>query len=174
MVMQTELDLNGNSIRGTLNYSSNNIVMLKKIDMNNKKIINVAFGTNDNDVVNRKQLEDNLKFFVHGGLNKGENKFLLNGFTDIIIPHRNIINIFFVYKTYNSSNNAQNLPRIGVKIEAGNTLNLRTSSEGVNQHISVNQTMTQDILSVELTSGPIDEYRLSRDRILILIELSFH
>ena len=174
MVMQTELDLNGNSIRGTLNSSSNNIVMLKKIDMNNQKIINVAFGTNDNDVVNRKQLEDNLKFFVHGGLNIGENKFLLNGFTDIIIPHRNIINIFFVYKTYNSSNNAQNLPRIGVKIEAGNTLNLRTSSEGVNQHISVNQTMTQDILSVELTSGPIDRYRLSHDRILMLIELSFH
>ena len=55
MVMQTELDLNGNSIRGTLNSSSNNIVMLKKIDMNNKKIINVAFGTDDNDVVNRKQ-----------------------------------------------------------------------------------------------------------------------
>ena len=78
MVMQTELDLNGNSIRGTLNSSSNNIKMLKKIDMNNQKIINVAFGTNDNDVVNRKQLEDNLKFFVHGGLNIGENKFLLN------------------------------------------------------------------------------------------------
>ena len=72
------------------------------------------------------------------------------------MPHRNIKNIFFVYKTYNSSNNTRNLPRIGVKIEAGNTLNLRTSSEGVNQHISVNQTMTQDILSVELTSGPID------------------
>ena len=173
MVMQTELDLNGNSIRGTLNFSSNNIVMLKKINMNNQKIINVAFGTDDNDAVNRKQLEDNLKFFVHGGLNIGENKFLLNGFTDIIIPHRNIINIFFVYKTYNSSNNAQNLPRIGVKIKAGNTLFLRTSSEGVNQHISVNQTMTQDILSVELTSGPISQNRLSRDRILMLIELSF-
>ena len=173
MVMQTELDLNGNSIRGTLNSSSNNIVMLKKIDMNNQKIINVAFGIDDNDAVNRKQLEDNLKFFVYGGLNIGENKFLLNGFTDIIMPHRNIINIFFVYKTYNSSNNAQNLPRIGVKIKAGNTLNLRTLSEGVNQHISVNQTMTQDILSVELNSGPISQNRLSRDRILMLIELSF-
>ena len=174
MVMQTELDLNGNSIRGTLNSSSNNIVMLKKIDMNNQKIINVAFGTNGNDAVNRKQLEDNLKFFVYGGLNIGENKFLLNGFTDIIMPHRNIKNIFFVYKTYNSSSNTRNLPRIGVKIEAGNTLNLRTSDEGVNQHISVNQTMTQDILSVELTSGPIDRYRLSHDRILMLIELAYH
>ena len=64
MVMQTELDLNGHSIRGTLNYSSNNIVMLKKIDMNNQKIINVAFGTDNNDAVNKKQMENNLKYYV--------------------------------------------------------------------------------------------------------------
>ena len=105
MVMQTELDLNGYPIRGTLNYSSNNIVMLKKIDMNNQKIINVAFGTDDNDVVNKKQMENNLKYYVHGEINIGENKFLLNGFNEIIMPYRNITNIFFVYKTYNSSSN---------------------------------------------------------------------
>ena len=35
--------------------------------------------------------------------------------------------------------------------------------------------MTQSVLSVELTSGPITgQNRLSRDRILMLIELSFH
>ena len=129
MVMQTELDLNGNSIRGTLNYSSNNIVMLKKIDMNNQKIINVAFGTDDNDAVNKKQMENNLKYMVHGEINIGQNIFLLNGFSDIIMPYRNITSIFFVYKTYNSSNSLQNLPRIGIKIEAGNSLNLRTSSD---------------------------------------------
>ena len=72
MVMQTELDLNGHSIRGTLNYSSNNIVMLKKIDMNNQKIINVAFGTDNNDAVNKKQMENNLKYYVHGEINIGE------------------------------------------------------------------------------------------------------
>ena len=91
------------------------------------------------------------------------------------MPYRNITNIFFVYKTYNSSSNLQNLPRIGIKIEAGNTLNLRTSSEGVSQQIIINQTMTQSILSVELTSGPITgQNGISRDRILMLIELSFH
>ena len=90
------------------------------------------------------------------------------------MPYRKITSIFFVYKTYNSSSNLQNLPRIGIKIEAGNTLNLRTSSEGVSQQIIVNQTMTQSILSVELTSGPISQNGLSRDKILMLIELSFH
>ena len=175
MVMQTELDLNMYPIRGTLNFSSNNIVMLKKIDMNNQKIINVALGTDDNDAVNKKQMENNLKYMVHGEIKRGDFKFLLNGFNDIIMPYRNITNIFFVYKTYNSSSNLQNLPRIGIKIEAGNTLNLRTSSEGVSQEIIINQTMTQSVLSVELTSGPITGRNgISRDRILMLIELSFH
>ena len=173
MVMQTELDLNGYSIRGTLNYSSNNIVMLKKIDMNNQKIINVAFGTDDNDVVNKKQMENNLKYYVHGEINIGQNTFLLNGFNEIIMPYRNITSIFFVYKTYNSSSNLQNLPRIGIKIVAGNTLNLITSSTGVSQQIIINQTITQSILSVELTR-PINQNGLSRDRILMLVELSFH
>ena len=90
------------------------------------------------------------------------------------MPYRNITSIFFVYKTYNSSNSLQNLPRIGIKIEAGNTLNLRTSSNGVSQQIIINQTMTQSLLSIELTSGPIGSNRLSRDRILMLIELAFH
>ena len=173
MVMQTELDLNGYPIRGTLNYSSNNIVMLKKIDMNNQKIINVALGTDDNDVVNKKQMENNLKYYVHGEINIGQNTFLLNGFNAIIMPYRYITSIFFVYKTYNSSNSLQNLPRIGIKIEAGNSLNLITSSTGISQQIIINQTMTQSILSVELTRGPIQN-GLSRDKILMLIELSFH
>ena len=177
MVMQTELDLNGYSIRGTLNYSSNNIVMLKKIDMNNQKIINVALGTDDNDVVNKKQMENNLKYYVHGEINIGQNRFLLNGFNKIIMPYRNITSIFFVYLTYNSNNNIQNLPRIGIRIrQTGlhNDLNLRTSSEGINQQIIVNQQMAQSVLSVELSSGPISNNRLSRDRIIMLIELAFH
>ena len=176
MVMQTELDLNGNSIRGTLNSSSNNIEMLKKIDMNNQKIINVAFGTDDNDVVNKKQMENNLKYYVHGEINIGQNIFLLNGFSEIIMPYRNITSIFFVYKTHNASSNVQNLPRIGITItQPGlhHTHNLRTSSEGVNQKIIVNQQITQSILSVELTRGPVLN-GLSLDRILMLIELSFH
>ena len=163
MVMQTDLDLNGHSIYGFPNFN-----------MNNKKIINVANATDNNDAVNKKQLENNLKYMVHGGINIGGNKFLLNGFSDIIMPYRNITSIFFVYKTYNSSINVQNLPRIGIKIEAGNTLNLRTSSEGVSQQIDVNQTMTQSILSIELTSGPIGQNGLSRDRIIMLVELYFH
>ena len=171
--MQTDLDFNGHSIYQNIDFSSGNIKLLKNIDMNNKKIINVDYGTDDNDAVNKKQMENNLKYMVHGGINIGENKFLLNGFSDIIMPFRNITSIFFVYKTYNSSANVQNLPRIGIKIEAGNTLNLRTSSEGVSQQIVVNQTMTQSILSIELTSGPINQNR-SRDRIIMLLELSFH
>ena len=59
--MQTDLDLNGHSIYGILNLSSGDILILKKINMNNKKIINVANGTDNNDVVNKKQMEDNLK-----------------------------------------------------------------------------------------------------------------
>ena len=174
MIMQTDLDLNGYSIYRNINFLAGNIVVLKSINMSNQKITNVDFGTDDKDVVNKKQMENNLKYMVHGGINIGENKFLLNGFSDIIMPFRNITSIFFVYKTYNSSANVQNLPRIGIKIEAGNTLNLRTSSEGVSQQIVVNQTMTQSILSIELTSGPIGQNRLSRDRIIMLVELSFH
>ena len=173
MIMQTDLDLNGHSIYRNIDFSSDNIKLLKNIDMNNQKIINVADGTSDKDVVNKKQMENNLKYFVYGGINIGGNKFLLNGFSDIIMPYRYITSIFFVYKTYNSSNSLQNLPRIGIKIEAGNSLNLRTSSEGVSQHIIINQAMTQSILSVELTRGPIQN-GLSRDRISMLIELSFH
>ena len=173
MIMQTDLDFNGHSIYQNIDFSSGNIKLLKNIDMNNKKIINVDYGTDDNDAVNKKQMENNLKYMVHGGINIGENKFLLNGFSDIIMPYRNITSIFFVYKTYNSSINVQNLPRIGIKIEAGNTLNLRSSSQGVSQQIVVNQTMTQSILSIELTSGPINQNR-SRDRIIMLLELSFH
>ena len=113
----------------------------------------------------------------HGEINIGANKFLLNGFNEIIMPYRNITGIFFVYKTFNSSISISPVhsPRIGIKIEAGNTLNLRTSSIGVSQQIIINQTMTQSVLSVELTSGPISGRNgLSRDRILMLIELSFH
>ena len=61
MFMETDLDLNGHSIYGILNLSSGDILILKKINMNNKKIINVANGTDNNDVVNKKQMEDNLK-----------------------------------------------------------------------------------------------------------------
>ena len=173
MTIQTDLDLNGHSIYRTLNLSSD-IVILKEMNMNNQKIINVADGTSDKDVVNKKQMENFTKYMVHGSINIGGNKFVLNGSTDIIMPYRNITSIFFVYKTYNSSVNVQNLPRIGIKIEAGNTLNLRTSSEGVSQQIVVNQTMSQSLLSVELTGGPIGQNRLSRDRIIMLIELAFH
>ena len=174
MVMQTDLDLNENSIYGNINFSSSNITILKSVNMSNQKITNVDYGTDDNDVVNKKQLENNLKYMVHGGINIGGNTFLLNGFNEIIMPFRNITSIFFVYKTYNSSINVQNLPRIGIKIQAGNTLNLRTSSQGVSQQINVNQTMTQSLMTVQLTSGPIGQNRLSRDKILMLVELSFH
>ena len=34
--------------------------------------------------------------------------------------------------------------------------------------------MTQNILSVELTRGPVDSNGLSLDKILMLIELSIH
>ena len=51
--------------------------MLKKIDMNNQKIIKCSFRcTDDNDAVNKKQMENNLKYFVHGLINIGANKFL--------------------------------------------------------------------------------------------------
>ena len=144
------------------------------LDMNNKKITNIASGTDDNDVVNKKQMENNLKYFVYGMVYVHEKKFYLNGHNSVFLPYRKITSISFIYETYNSSVDVQNLPRIGIKIEAGNTLNLRTSSEGVNQQINVNQTMTQNILSVELTRGPVDSNGLSLDKILMLIELSIH
>ena len=128
----------------------------------------------NNDVVNKKQMENNIKYMINCEINIGKNTFLLNGSNEIIMPQRNIISIFFVYKTYNSSVNVQNLPNIGIKIKAGNTLNLRSSSQGVSQQIDVNQTMSQSLLSIELTSGPISQDRLARDKILILVELSFH
>ena len=45
MVMQTDLDLHGHSIYGNINFSLGDIVILKNINMNNQKIINVAYGT---------------------------------------------------------------------------------------------------------------------------------
>ena len=174
MIMQTDLDLNGHSIYQTINFSSGAIGILKEINMNNQKITNLADGINDNDAVNKKQMEDNFKHMVYGEINIGNGAFSLFGYNEIIIPYRLITSIFFVYKTYNSSpDNLQNLPRIGIKITAGNVLNLRAPSNGLSQTIEVNQTMTGSLLKLELTSGPVAA-RVSVDKILVLIELAFH
>ena len=197
MLMQTDLDLNGHSIYEILNLSSGNILILKKINMNNKKIINVANGTDNNDVVNKKQMEDNskliekkmvdnfkriekkiednLKHIVYGELNIHSVKFYLNGFSEIIMPYRNITTISFVYKTYNASPPPLEsiLPNIGVRIKAGNTLNFRSRAPGINQQINVNRTMTGNVLSIELSSGPRNNNGLSLDKILMRVEMAF-
>ena len=172
--MHGSLDLNGHSIYETLNFLSGDIVILKKINMNNQKIINVANGTNDNDVVNKKQMEDNLKYMVYGELKINQNLFMLNGSNEIIMPYRTITSVFLVYKTYNSTPNLQTLPAIGIKMKAGNTINVRSSSTGISQQINVNQTMTQSLLSVELVNGPLNQSGLSVDQIYLLIELAYH
>ena len=68
--------------------------MQVEINMNNNKITNVASGTNDNDAVNKKQMEDNLKAYVYGEVKIGERKVLLNGFDEIIMPYPHIKNYF--------------------------------------------------------------------------------
>ena len=151
--------------------------MQVELDMNNKKISNVASGVNDNDVVNKKQMENSLKYFIFGEINIGENTFSLNGAKEIITPYRHIKEILFVYKTYISANagDYRTLPRIGIEIKSSlSSLNFRTLSNGINQRISVNQKISESLMSVDLTSGPINNNRLSRDKILMLIELSFH
>ena len=117
--------------------------------------------------------KNNTKHMVYGQINIGSKIFQLFGINEIIIPYRTITSIFFVYKTYISSNIIQNLPAIGIKIKAGNTLNVRSSSTGVSQQIDVNQTMTQSTLSIETVNGPLDQSGLSVD-VLILIELAYH
>ena len=121
----------------------------------------------------RKKLEDNLKHVAYGEVNIGSNKFMLNGFSEIRIPYHNITSIYFLYKTYNANPSVGSLPNIGVRIKAGNTLNVRSSAPGIHQQINVNQTMRDRILSIELTRGPLNRNGLSLDKILMSIEFSF-
>ena len=191
MLMQTDLDLNGHSIYEILNLSSGNILILKNINMNNKKITNVANGTDNNDVVNKKQMEDNLKkiednlkliekkiednlkHVAYGEVNIGSNIFMINGFREIRIPYHNITSIYFFYKTYNSNPSTESLPNIGVRIRAGNTLNVFSRAPGIHQQINLNQRMSDRNLSIQLTRGPLERNGLSSDKILMSIELSF-
>ena len=145
------------------------------LDMNNKKISNVASGTDDNDVVNKKQMENNLKYFIQGFIDRGWRLFYLNNSSvHANIPYKKIIKIHCSYIT----NFSANYPRIEITLNSGNkTLSFRSSSEGKNQEIVVNRTLNDPLLSIQLSDGPLDNRRPlghSNDKISILIELAYH
>ena len=146
------------------------------LDMNNKKISNVASGTDDNDVVNKKQMENNLKYFIQGFIDRGWRLFYLNNSSvHANIPYKKIIKIHCSYITNFSASN--NYPRIEITLNSGNkSLSFRSLLEGKNQEIVVNRTLNDPLLSIQLSDGPIDGRPVgnSIDKISILIELAYH
>ena len=55
--MHEDLDLNGHGIHETLDFLAGNIRILKDINMNNKRITNIPNGVNNNDAINKNQME---------------------------------------------------------------------------------------------------------------------
>ena len=178
--MHENIDLNGHGIHETLDFLSGNIRILKDINMNNKKIINLGDAANDNDAITKRQAKDIVTAsklrYLHGKISIGEREFSLSGSTGGVITNdTNITRIDIYYKKHHSIPSVS-YPNVGLHIydfystpRKGSVITNRINLGQQQEYHLYPIPITFGISKIELSSGPIDDERKSTNEILILV-----